>query len=163
VVEAAFWCGPLAKSPRRATLLRGGNAAELTGSGLAEAPVGGVRRFLYDPDGAVVRAHLVAEFAATVAGTLADPTIAYVYADTAQPTPYARCFEVTDVLPFSLKRLRALLRERGVGRLEILKRGSALDPERLRRDLRLAGPGSASLVLTRVAGAPTALLCAQDR
>jgi hypothetical protein len=63
------------------------------------------------------------------------------------------------VLPFSLKRLRALLRERGVGRLEIRKRGSALTPEQLRRDLRLAGPASASLVLTRVAGAPTVLLC----
>jgi SAM-dependent methyltransferase len=159
VVEAAFWCGPLAETPRRATLLRGDTAAELTGSGTAAAPVDGVRRYLYDPDGAVVRAHLVAEFAATVAGALADPAIAYVYADTPRPTPYARCFEVTDVVPFSLKRLRALLRDRGVGRLEILKRGSALDPDRLRRDLRLAGPAAASLVLTRVDGAPTALLC----
>ncbi|HEU4425256.1 MAG TPA: methyltransferase domain-containing protein [Pilimelia sp.] len=159
VVEAAFWCGPLAAAPRRATVLRGDMVAELTGSGTAAAPVDGVRRFLYDPDGAVVRAHLVAEFAATVAGTLADPAIAYVYADAARPTPYARCFEITDAVPFSLKRLRALLRERGVGRLEILKRGSALDPDRLRRELRLSGPGSASLVLTRVAGAPTALLC----
>jgi hypothetical protein len=74
-------------------------------------------------------------------------------------TPYARCFEIEASLPFSLKRLRAALRERGVGRLEILKRGSALEPDRLRRDLRLAGPASATLVLTRVADAPTALLC----
>ena len=62
------------------------------------------------------------------------------------------------MLPFSLKRLRALLRERRVGRVEILKRGSALEPEQLRRDLRLAGDAAASLVLTRVAGAPTVLL-----
>jgi hypothetical protein len=66
---------------------------------------------------------------------------------------------VTDVLPFSLKRLRILLRNRGVGRLEILKRGSALEPEQLRRDLRLAGPNGASLILTRVAGAPRMLIC----
>ena len=115
-------------------------------------------RFLYDPDPAVVRSHLVAEFAATVGGNLADPDIAYVYADAATPTPYARCIEITDVLPFSLKRLRTLLRERRVGRVEILKRGSALDPERLRRDLRLAGSEPASLVLTRVAGAPTVVV-----
>ena len=63
------------------------------------------------------------------------------------------------MLPFSLKRLRALLRERGVGRLEIRKRGSALEPDQLRRDLRLSGSEGASLVLTRVAGAPTVLLC----
>ncbi|MEE6263275.1 class I SAM-dependent methyltransferase [Plantactinospora sonchi] len=159
LVEATVWCGPLAAVPRRATLLGGPVAHQLTGTGVGRPPVGPVRRYLYDPDGAVVRAHLVAEFAATVDGSLADQEIAYVYADTPTPTPYARCLEVVEVLPFSLKRLRALLRDRGVGRLEILKRGSALEPERLRRDLRLSGPESASLVLTRVADAPTALLC----
>jgi SAM-dependent methyltransferase len=159
VVEAAFWCGPLAQAPRRATLLRGGEAHELTGTGQESAPVGPVRRYLYDPDGAVVRAHLVAEFAATVDGTLADPTIAYVYADRPAPTPYGRCLEVVDSLPFSLKRLRALLRARGAGRLTIAKRGSAVDVERLRRDLRPTGDAELTVVLTRVAGAPTALLC----
>ncbi|MFR9774745.1 THUMP-like domain-containing protein [Micromonospora sp. MS34] len=159
LVEAALWCGALAEVPRRATVLRGDRAHVLSGAGDAGAPVGPVRRFLYDPDPAVVRAHLVAELAGELAAALADPAIAYLYADPAGPTPFARCLEVTDVLPFSLKRLRALLRERRVGRVEILKRGSALEPEKLRRDLRLAGEGSASLVLTRVADAPTVLVC----
>ncbi|MGC4803714.1 THUMP-like domain-containing protein [Micromonospora sp. DT233] len=177
LVEAALWCGRLAGVPRRATLLRepaglpgavglpagtapaAALAGQLTGSGAAEAAVGPVRRYLHDPDPAVVRAHLVAELADALDATLADPSIAYLYADAPGATPFARCLEVTDVLPFSLKRLRALLRERRVGRVEILKRGSALEPEKLRRDLRLAGPEPASLVLTRVAGAPTVLLC----
>lgn len=159
LVEAAFWCGPLASVPRRATVLSAGGHAELTGTGAAAAPVGGVGAYLFDPDPAVVRSHLVAEFAGTVGGRLADPAIAYVYADSFSNTPFARCLAVTDVLPFSLKRLRALLRERGVGRVEIRKRGSALDPDGLRRDLRLSGPNAAALVLTRVAGAPTVLLC----
>ncbi|WBB55051.1 methyltransferase domain-containing protein [Verrucosispora sp. WMMD573] len=159
LVEAALWCGELADFPRRATVLTGESVHRLAGSGTREAPVGAVRRFVYDPDPAVVRAHLIAELAADLDATLADPTIAYLYADTAQRTPYARCLEVTDVLPFSLKRLRALLRERRVGRVEILKRGSALEPERLRRDLRLSGNQPASLVLTRVATAPTVLVC----
>ena len=157
LVEAAFWCGPLAEVPRRSSLLPGG--ATLTGSGVQAAPVGPVGRFLYDPDPAVVRAHLVAEFAAGIGGRIADPAIAYVYTDEPAETPFGRRLEITDVLPFSLKRLRTLLRERGVGRLEIRKRGSALEPEQLRRDLRLSGPHGASIVLTRVAGAPTVLLC----
>ncbi|MFY1588538.1 THUMP-like domain-containing protein [Micromonospora sp. WMMD734] len=180
LVEAALWCGALAGVPRRATVLRSGPADRrrpadgspadhpadrepvavhrLTGTGTAEAPVGPVRRYLYDPDPAVVRSHLVAELADTLDATLADPSIAYLYADTPRPTPFGRCLEIVDVLPFSLKRLRALLRERRVGRVEILKRGSALSPEQLRRDLRLAGENPASLVLTRVAGAPTVLI-----
>ena len=133
---------------------------ELTGSGFELAPVGSVGAYLYDPDPAVVRSHLVAEFAATIDGRLADPDIAYVHSDSFFETPFARALTVTDVLPFSLKRLRALLRDRGIGRLEIRKRGSALEPDQLRKDLRLSGPNGASLVLTKVAGAPTAILCA---
>lgn len=160
VVEAAFWCGPLARVPRRASLLsdRLPDGATLSGSGTLAAPVGPVRRYLYDPDGAVVRAHLVAEFASIVDGNLADPRIAYVYADACPPTPFGRCFAVQDRLPLSVKRLRAELRDRGVGRLTIMKRGSALEPERLRRELRLSGPAEATVILTRVADAPTALL-----
>jgi hypothetical protein len=110
----------------------------------------------------VVRSHLVAEFAAAIGGRLADPEIAYVHTDEPVDTPFGRRLEITDVLPFSLKRLRTLLRERGVGRLEIRKRGSALEPDRFRRDLRLSGTAAAGLVLTRVAGAPVAILCAAE-
>ncbi|HEY2672363.1 MAG TPA: methyltransferase domain-containing protein [Rugosimonospora sp.] len=172
LVEAAFWCGPLAAVPRRASLLTSGpltltgtgeaalatsGPLTLTGTGEAAAPVGPVRGYIYDPDPAVVRAHLVAEFASTVDGTLADPRIAYVYADSAVPTGFARCFEVTDTMPLSLKRLRAVLRERGVGRLTIKKRGSALDPEQLRRRLHIEGPAEATIILTRVDDSPTVL------
>ncbi|MEV1333494.1 class I SAM-dependent methyltransferase [Micromonospora costi] len=162
LVEAALWCGRLAEVPRRATILRDDPAVpavRLVGSGDREASVGPVRRFLHDPDAAVVRAHLVAELADELDATLADPAIAYLYTDAPRRSPFTRCLEITDVLPFSLKRLRALLRERGVGRVEILKRGSALTPEQLRRDLRLSGDAATSLVLTRVAGQPTVLLC----
>jgi len=159
VVEATLWCGPLASVPRRATLLRGGAAYALTGTGHAPAPVGPIGRHLYEPDGAVVRAHLVADFAATVDGHLADPHIAYVFAEKATPTPYGRCFEVLDTLPFARKRLRAALSALDIGALEILKRGLAVDPDELRRDLRLSGSRPATLVLARLGNTPTALLC----
>lgn len=156
VVEACVWYGPLARVPRRATVLPSGSC--LTGSGTAQAPVGPVRRYLYEPDGAVIRSHLVAEFASTVDGCLADPSIAYVYSDSAAPTPLAKCYEVLEVLPLAVKRLRAELRERGVGTLTVKKRGSALDPEEFRRAMRLSGTHSATVVLTRIAGAHRALL-----
>ena len=158
VVEAAAWCGPLARVPRRATVIRRDFAHELTGTGETPAPLGSPSTYIYDPDGAVVRSHLVAEFAATVGGAVADPTIAYIWSDRAVETPFARCFAVDEVMPFSLKRLRAALRARGVGRLEILKRGSPLSPDSLRPQLKLSGDASASLLLTRVAGHPVAVI-----
>jgi hypothetical protein len=161
VKEAALWCGDLAGVPRRATLLPSG--ATLTGTGEELAPVGAVGNWLYDPDGAVVRSHLVAELAEQLDATTLDPTIAYLTSAALVETPFARAYRVDEVMPFSLKRLRAALRARGVGRVEIKKRGSALDVEQLRRDLRLSGDAGATVVLTRVAGKPIVLLCTPAR
>jgi SAM-dependent methyltransferase len=183
VKEAAIWLGALAGTVgRRATLLP--KSSELPGPshlsgpaeppgpgvegwvtltpepGLGDPPVGPWRRYLYEPDGAVIRAHLVAEVAADVSGSLADPRIAYITSDTLKPTPFATAYEIHDVLPFSVKRLRQALRTRRAGTVTIKKRGSAVDIERLRRDLRPAGPERATVVLTRVGADPVALLCA---
>ncbi|MEV6106233.1 class I SAM-dependent methyltransferase [Streptomyces sp. NPDC051940] len=155
VKEAVLWFGT-GTPGFRATLLPSG--ATLAGRGLPDPPTGPVGRFLYEPDGAVIRAHLVAEVAQQVDGRLVDATIAYVTADTLTPTPYATAYEITDVLPFNLKKLKALLREREVGTLTVKKRGSAIEPEELRRKIKPSGPNAATVFLTRVAGAPSMLI-----
>jgi hypothetical protein len=108
----------------------------------------------------VIRAHLVGAVAAALDGRLLDPTIAYITTDSPAATPFARRYEVTDVLPFSVKGLRAELRWRKVGRLTVKKRGSGVKPEKLRHDLLGAGHGDAeaTVVVTRAAGRPIALL-----
>jgi hypothetical protein len=155
VKEAVLWFGT-APGARRATLLPAGTS--LVGEGLQDPAVRPVGRYLYEPDGAVIRAHLVADIARTLGGGLIDETIAYITADELRPTPYATPYEITDVLPFNLKRLKALLRERRVGTAVIKKRGSAVEPEELRKRLRLGGVNTCVIVLTRVAGAPMMLL-----
>ncbi|MGW0466927.1 class I SAM-dependent methyltransferase [Streptomyces sp. NPDC003027] len=155
VKEAVLWFGT-SPGTVRATLLPSG--AGLTGRGLPDPAVRPVGRYLYEPDGAVIRAHLVAEVAEALDGGLIDETIAYITADALTPTPYATAYEITDRLPFNLKKLKALLREREVGTLTVKKRGSAVEPEELRRRIKPKGPHSATVFLTRVAGAPTMLV-----
>ncbi|QIK08160.1 class I SAM-dependent methyltransferase [Streptomyces sp. ID38640] len=173
VKEAVVWFGTGeggAPRPvpggRRATLLPAGDS--LLGTGLPDpaagddaphAPVGPVGDWLYEPDGAVIRAHLVADVARQVGGRLIDPTIAYITADRLTATPYATAYAITDVLPFHVKKLKALLREREVGIAVIKKRGSAVEPEELRKKLKLGGGRkSCTIFLTRVDGAPSMLL-----
>lgn len=157
VKEAVLWFGT-EPGLVRATLLPG--PRELRGRGLPDPAVRAVGRYLYEPDGAVIRAHLVAEVAEEIDGGLVDETIAYITADELRPTPYATAYEITDRLPFNVKKLKALLRERGVGVLTVKKRGSAVEPEELRKKAlpKSHGPHSATVFLTRVAGAPTMLL-----
>ena len=118
----------------------------------------GVGQFLYEPDGAVIRAGLVTAVAAGVGGGLIDEHIAYVTSDSSFRTPFAHGYEVLETLPYREKQLRAALRERNVGILTIKKRGVDVVPEQLRLRLALQGDETATIVLTRVAGAGTALL-----
>jgi len=155
VKEAALWSESLATTQRRATLLPGGATLAETGVSAPTAPVGPV---LYEPDGAVIRAGLVGELAEELGACLLDPRIAYLTADEAVETPFARRFTVVEHLPYREKQLRAALRARDVGALTIKKRGVDVSPEALRGRLALRGSRPATIVLTRAAGAATALL-----
>ncbi len=158
VKEAVLWSARLATTRRRATVIGDGGLASLTDEDDPGAPTGPVSAFLYEPDGAVIRAGLVTAVAAGVGGHLVDEHIAYVSAEQSFQTPFARGYRVVEELPFREKPLRAALRQRGIGRLTIKKRGVSVVPEELRKRLSLRGDAEATLVLTRVAGKGTALL-----
>ncbi len=164
--ECVLWFGPLATTGWRATLLGpGDDVVTLAGPGHdrdvlgAAAPLGQVGTVLYEPDPAVIRAGQVRALAGQLGARLIDPTIAYLTADARVPTPLARAFAIDAVLPFQLKRLRRHLVERGIGRVVVKKRGSAITPEELQRQLKLSGEGPEAIVfLTRQAGEPVALI-----
>ncbi|WP_296602382.1 class I SAM-dependent methyltransferase [Nocardioides sp.] len=158
VKEAALWSGRLATTARRATVIGDGGLATLTDEDDPGAEVGPVGAFLYEPDGAVIRAGLVTAVAAGVGGRLVDEHIAYVASDASYRTPFARGYQVIEELPYREKALRAALRERHIGRLTIKKRGVDVVPEQLRKRLDLSGDEEATIVLTRVAGHGVALL-----
>jgi hypothetical protein len=151
VREGAIWYGDLRSGAgRRATLLPAG--ATIIDEATGPVPISSPQRFLYEPDGAVIRAGLVEQLAAQINAHKIDARIAYLTADQLYETAFARCFVVDDFFPFQLKRLRHYLRERQVGQLVIKKRGSPLDPDSLRRQLRLKGPEQRILFLTMVRG-----------
>lgn len=162
VKEAALWSHDYATTARRATVIGEGGLATLTVEDDpydgAERPVRGLQGFLYEPDGAVIRAGLVTAVAAGVDGGLLDPHIAYVTSPRAVHSPFARGYRVVEQLPYREKQLRAALRERGVGRLTIKKRGVEVVPEELRKRLALRGDNEATVVMTRLGGAGTAIL-----
>ena len=158
VKEAVLWSARLATTRRRATVIGDGGLATLTDEDDPGAPAGPVADFVYEPDGAVIRAGLVTAVAAGVEGHLLDEHIAYVTATKAFRTPFARAYRVVEEVPFREKPLKAALRERGIGRLTIKKRGVSVVPDELRKRLSLRGDDEATLILTRVGGKGTALL-----
>jgi hypothetical protein len=160
-VELVLWTGTLARpGVRRAALvMRGDDAHELTAAADAEdAPVRELGAFVHEPEGAVIRARLIGEVARALDAGMLDPRIAYLTSDAAVTSPFVRSFRIREELPFDTKKLARALRERGIGRLEIKKRGVDLDPATLRTRLKLSGDGEATLLLTRTGGERRALL-----
>ena len=155
VVEAGVYFGPLrqAGTPgRTALVIKDGQAHRLGPDPATDLAAGTLERYLYEPDGAVIRASLLpaAAQAAGLTASLVAPRIAYLTAGLAVASPFLTGYEVLDSFPFGLKRLRQYLRARQVGRLTIKKRGTAVQPAELHRQLDLRGEASATIVLTRL-------------
>jgi hypothetical protein len=161
VVELGVWFGAVARPGiRRAALVLGAHgSAELTADADSEdVEAGPLGEYLYEPDGAVIRARLIGELGRRIGASMASEGIAYLTSDTAVPTPFASCFRILETFPFDEKLLRKELSARGIGSLEIKKRGVDVDPARLRTRLSPKGREAATLIVTRVAGRHLALL-----
>ena len=117
--------------------------------------------WLLEPDPALLRAGFVQHLAAHIGAAQIDASIAYLTMDSLPDTQWARAWPVIDWIPFNLKRLKAYLRENGVGRVTVKKRGHAMTPEQLQAALKLDGTGEERIVvLTRVKGDPAVIICA---
>jgi hypothetical protein len=140
-------------------VIRGDAAHELTaGADSEDAPVGPIGDYLYEPDGSVIRARLIGALARANGAWMASAGIAYLTADVSFESPFARGFRVLEHLPADERQLRQALAARGIGTLEIKKRGVDVDPAALRTRLKLRGEESATIVLTREEGRHVALL-----
>lgn len=161
VVELVVWTGALARPGvgRAALVIRGDAAHELIAPADTEdAPVGPLGDYLYEPDGAVIRARLIGDLARANGAWMLSQGIAYLTGDRLVDTPFARGFRVLERLPADERHLRQALQARGVGTLEIKKRGVDVDPAALRTRLKLKGDDAATIVLTREEGRHVALL-----
>ena len=155
--EALLWSPALATSARRATILPAGQT--ITAEPGEAVRVAAPGSYLLDPNPAVTRAGLVEELARSVDAWKIDPMIAFLAADVAISTPFARTLRVLESMPWNERQVARRLRELGIGTADIRRRGLAGDVEQIHRRLGLQGDGSATIVMTRRSGKPWSLIC----
>jgi SAM-dependent methyltransferase len=155
--EAVAWSPALATAATRATVLPGGHT--LTPGPGGPVPVRAPGGFLLDPSPAVTRAGVVEDLARLVGAWKIDEQIAFLSADGAVHTPFARTLQVIDSAPWYQRSLPGRLRALDVGAVDIRRRGLAGDVAELHRQLRLSGSRRVTLVMTRVQDRPWGLVC----
>jgi hypothetical protein len=162
LVELALWFGEVKrpKVKRAATVVNSRGRHEIVSEEFESEPaeLAPLKQFIYEPDNAVVRSHLIADLAGEVGATLISREIAYLSSDSEIDSPFMRGFRVIDEMAFDRKKLKAYLRENNIGTLEIKKRGVDVVPEQLRKEMSLKGEIAATLILTRVGDDHRALI-----
>ncbi len=161
--QLVAWFAGMAQSPgrRRATALSptGAVLGTVVGHGQARvAPCRQLGQYIYEPDPAVLAAGLAGELAQRFGLSGIDDTVGYLTGDARVHDPLLAAFAIREVLPYQVKRLKAVLRARDIGQVEVKKRGVSLDPAAVAREL--SGPGQlhGTLVLTRYQGSVTAIV-----
>lgn len=156
VKEACLYTPGLAEGVRReALVITHGETDRITDAEPDGIGAGEPGRYLIDPDGAIVRAGLVRHYAHREGLWMLDERIAYL---TGEKIPAGRSgFEILEVVP--LKKLKAALISHDVGSLEILVRGVDVDPDVLRKKLKLKGSRPMAVVCTRIGAQGVALIC----
>ena len=113
------------------------------------------KSFIVEPDGAVIRAGLVQQWAASHDLTMLDPHIAFLTGERV-PAGYSG-FPFIEAVP--LKKLRPALQAHGAGSVEILVRGVDVDPDQLRGKLKLKGDRPMAVAVARIGDSATAFIC----
>lgn len=116
--------------------------------------------YIYEPDPAIIRAHMVEWAAEKLQARKLDRDIAYLTGDKFHKTPFAKVWKLEEAMPFNLKNLNKKIKELRIGEAVIKKRGTAVEPEMLRKKLRLVKKGKKAVIfLTSVCGRQMILFC----
>ncbi len=160
--QLVAWFGALTErvGSRRATILDAEGIVQRAVRGepkMALSPATNVGRYVYEPDAAVLAAQRTEALAGERGLAEITPGIAYLTGDEPLDDAALAGFKVLDLLPLRVKTVKRWLQQRSVGRLEVKKRGVALDPARFRQELQVAGDNDATLLITRRDGRPTVI------
>lgn len=155
VKEACLYTPGLAGGVRReAVVLRDGEE-RVTDLDDDTVDVTAPQRYIIDPDGAVVRAGLVRGWAARHGLSMLDEHIAYLTGEQI-PAGYSG-FPFLEAVP--LRALKKVLASHGAGSVEILVRGVDVDPDQLRKKLKLRGKAQMAVVIARIGDQAVAHVC----
>ena len=148
--QLVAWCGGLARADARRVATRVDQNATVSfrgPPGVALPKADRIGDWIYEPDPAVLVSDLTGAIAERCRLAAAAPPIPYLTSDDSVREPLLTSFRVVETMPLDRKRLSGWLRGRGVGRLEIKCRGVGLQPEQLRRELKLRGDDAAVLLV----------------
>lgn len=156
VKETCLYTEGFGSGIREAVVLRADGSREIVRSDEPDdTTVAEPGTWMIEPDGAIIRAGLVRHWAHRHSLWMVDPHIAFLTGD---ELPAATSgFRFLEAVPF--KRLKAALANYQARALEILVRGVDVNPDQLRKKMKLKGHRQMAVLIARTGNSPTAYIC----
>lgn len=144
---AMLWFGDFKTANRRATCFRGDESFTLSDND-SPLQLGGVQKYLYEPDKAINKAHLVDEVASLAGLKRIDYDLNYLSGEHLINSPdIFRKFKVQSWKEFSVKKLQRFLKEKDIAQAEIITKNIKIKPEELRKRLKIKEGGNMFIIV----------------
>lgn len=150
---AMLWFGDFKQTKRLATCFHKDGVYTITGDGQEKAAVSSLKKYLYEPNKAISKAHLVNQLANQFSLTKIDFNSTYLTSDNLVVDNYLgalRRFKVVLTGEFSVKKLQKVLKIAKINQTEIIVKNSKITADDLRSRLKLKEGGQHLVILLNI-------------
>ena len=117
-----------------------------------------LKKYLYEPDPAAIKAHLINELATTFKISTIHPQVAYLTSEKYIGTPWLKTYQVIDSCPVDFPRIKKILKKHEIHRIDCKARGLTLDLHKIQKELNSKGKNIGLVIFTWVNNKKTAII-----
>ena len=92
-------------------------------------------KFIIEPDAAIIRAGLVAEYAEKIGASFIEPHIAYLTSNNENIGPGGKVFCIMEHMQYNEKKIKRFLKKKGIKKITVKKRGINKTTENINKEL----------------------------
>ncbi len=121
------------------------------------------KKYLYEPDPAFIKAHMIKALAKKFGLGLINIKIAYLTGDEKIETPLLNKYLIKQVLNLEYEKINNTLSELNIGRVDFKARGVNINLHNIRRKIRGKGRNKGLVIFTKIDGKNQAIICTYHR
>ncbi|MHA1109508.1 MAG: RsmD family RNA methyltransferase [Promethearchaeota archaeon] len=165
VKEIMLWFGDLMENPGNPDIIATKLPEKLTLKKelhkYTETSVGllsNLKKYLYEPDPAAIKAHLINELATTFKISTLHPQVAYLTSEKYTGTPWLKTYQVIESCPVDIPLIKKLLKKHEIHRIDCKARGLTLDLHKIQKELNSKGKNIGLVIFTWINNKKTAII-----
>ncbi|MHA2180132.1 MAG: hypothetical protein ACXAAH_01775 [Promethearchaeota archaeon] len=162
VKEVVLWFGEFKVSPDKIHILATKLPEKITWIQKEiryKVPVSGPKKYLYEPDPAFIKAHLISDIAEKFNLHQLHEKIAYLTSNTYIETPIMKCYLVLTYENLDYDVINRKLTKLNLGKIDFKARGVSINLKTIHNYIRGTGKKKGLVIFTKILNKPHAIIC----